>query len=73
MQELGTILIDYEGLRQLGILLSREHLRRLELAGRFPLRYQLSAKRRAWRLSEIEVWIASRPTGPSPREGDNDA
>ncbi|WP_431301333.1 helix-turn-helix transcriptional regulator [Tabrizicola sp. BL-A-41-H6] len=70
MQE---ILTDYEGLRQIGITFSREQLRRLELTGKFPLRYQLGAKRRAWRLSEIEAWIASRPTGPSPRDGDSDA
>jgi predicted DNA-binding transcriptional regulator AlpA len=67
------ILIDYEGLRRIGIKYSREHLRRLELTGRFPLRYQIGDLRRAWLLSEIEAWIASRPTGPSPREGDSDA
>ncbi len=43
-----------------GIPYSPQHIRRLELAGEFPLRIKLGRNRVAWLLSEIEVWIDER-------------
>lgn len=44
--------------------LSRNHVRRLELAGEFPQRVRISSQRVAWRLTEIEAWIEQRQRGP---------
>jgi predicted DNA-binding transcriptional regulator AlpA len=30
-------------------------------AGRFPRGHRLSAKRRGWKLSEIQAWVDTRP------------
>ena len=38
---------------------------RLEKAGNFPARRQLSAGRVAWRLSEVQAWIDGRLCVPS--------
>ncbi|MEY8118443.1 helix-turn-helix transcriptional regulator [Falsihalocynthiibacter sp. BN13B15] len=59
------ILLGYEDLKVLGVSYSREHLRRLEAAGHFPLRIRLSPGRIAWKLIEIEKWIETRPVGIS--------
>jgi prophage regulatory protein len=57
----GVRLIDFPGLRELnGIPYSRVHLLRLEKAGEFPRRVQLSASRVAWVESEIDGWLAAR-------------
>lgn len=40
---------------------SRTHLYRLEAAGLFPRRVRLSHWRVAFRLSDIEAWLKSRP------------
>ena len=42
---------------------SRVHIGRLEHAGQFPLRLQIGPGRVAWRLTEIEDWLASRGRG----------
>jgi prophage regulatory protein len=47
-----------------GIPYSRMHVDRLEKAGNFPARVQLSAHRVAWLESEIDEWILSRARGP---------
>jgi predicted DNA-binding transcriptional regulator AlpA len=60
---LGPILVGYAELSQLGIKFSVEHIRILERDGHFPTRIRLSPKRVAWRMSDIEAWIDSRPTG----------
>ncbi|WP_170482253.1 helix-turn-helix transcriptional regulator [Ruegeria arenilitoris] len=56
-------LLSFEHLEEIGIKYSREHLRRLEAADQFPKRLRLSPGRVAWRLSEIEDWLESRPVG----------
>jgi prophage regulatory protein len=54
--------------------LSRTTLWRLAKAQHFPASVAISARRRGWRLSEIEAWVASRrpagaePARPEPRE-----
>ena len=55
--------LSYDDLQKLGIRYSAEHLRRLERAGLFPKRRELSPKRICWRLLDIEAWLASRPVG----------
>lgn len=45
---------------------TRQHVARLERAERFPRRLQLGPNRVAWRLSEVQRWMDSRPTGPLP-------
>ncbi len=45
---------------------SRVHVGRLEAAGLFPRRYQIGSARVAWRLSEVEAWLATRHRGPLP-------
>jgi len=43
-----------------GIPYSPQHIARLEAAGRFPRRLQLSQNRVAWLLSEVEAWLDER-------------
>jgi hypothetical protein len=43
-----------------GINYNRNHLRRLWNAGLFPRPIKLSARKLAWRESEIDEWLASR-------------
>lgn len=53
-------LITRKELRQYGIPYSFVHIKRLEDAGGFPKRIQLSQNRVAWYLHEIEEWVAER-------------
>lgn len=51
-------LLPYEELViKLGLTYSRRHIQRLESEGKFPKRVQLSERRHAWVLSEIEDYI----------------
>lgn len=59
-------LILFPELRERGIPYSREHLRRLMLAGQFPQRRQLSEGRVGWIEAEIDAWIETRPQVKSP-------
>ena len=58
-------LLSYPQLRERGVPYTREHLRRLIDAGRFPQPVALSNKRIAWVESEVSDWIgalvAARP------------
>jgi prophage regulatory protein len=42
--------------------LSRSTVDRLERAGRFPRRVQLSPRRVAWPAESVAAWASSRPT-----------
>ncbi len=55
--------LSYDDLQKIGIRYSSEHLRRLERAGLFPNRRELSPKKPVWRLTDIEAWLESRPVG----------
>jgi predicted DNA-binding transcriptional regulator AlpA len=44
----------------------RVHIGRLEHQGKFPKRLQIGPGRVAWRLSEVEAWLQSRPRGALP-------
>lgn len=61
----------FEDLRSLGIPWHIVHLSRLEKAGEFPKRYRLASNTTsAWRVDEVEAWLASRePATPKPRIG----
>ena len=43
-----------------GIPYTRQHILRMEKAGRFPMHFELSPKRIAWLESEIDDWIDAR-------------
>jgi prophage regulatory protein len=62
-----TRLIGWRELRQLGIRYSRAYLLRIEKAGRFPKRVRLGPNSIAWRLDEVQRWIAERSAArPGP-------
>ncbi len=41
--------------------LSRSTLLRMEHAGSIPRRVRLSPRRAAWRIGDVESWMAKRP------------
>jgi prophage regulatory protein len=48
--------------------LARNTIWELERAGNFPRRRQITANKVAWLESEIDAWIASRPTAQQARD-----
>ena len=59
----GETYVLYAQLPEVGVpRYSRVHLREMVRNGQFPAPVNLSARRIAWRLSELEVWKATRPT-----------
>jgi len=60
------------------VRLSRTTIWRMVREGRFPAPIQITACRRAWRLSDISAWIADREANPIAsrayfgRTGEND-
>lgn len=62
------MLITYKELRRrFGIVFSRQHIYRLQKAGKFPLRRKVG-NLNMWTVEEIERWIEGlqRPTATSP-------
>ncbi len=49
-----------------GVTYSRVHLARLMARGVFPPAVSLSENRQAWRESDIDRYLSSRPTWPEP-------
>lgn len=48
-----------------------QHIYRLEAAGKFPRRLKLGdGGRVAWRLIDIEAWLASRPLAELPTDAE---
>jgi len=45
---------------------TRQHVLRLEKAGKFPRRIQLGPRRVGWLYTEIEAWIAALAEGRKP-------
>ncbi len=39
---------------------TRQHILRLEQAGKFPRRVQVGANRIGWLLSEVDAWVRGR-------------
>ena len=54
-----TVILDWKHLKKI-LPYSRQHIKRLEEAGRFPKRVQLSSDRVGWIAEEIEGWIQAR-------------
>lgn len=54
------MLLLYEQVRAKGVNLSKSQLGRLERDGKFPLRVNLTATRRAWIEDEVDAWLESR-------------
>ena len=54
--------LTYPQLRERGIVYSREHIRRLEKAGKFPLHLNLdpAGRRIAWETALIEKHLANK-------------
>jgi predicted DNA-binding transcriptional regulator AlpA len=55
----------FSDLKKLGIVSNWQTLTRWVAAGTFPAGVMLGANIRAWPVSEIEAWIASRPSAKS--------
>jgi prophage regulatory protein len=53
-------LLTFKILLEMGIRFSREHLWRLEAAGKFPRRVYLSPQKVAWFEDEILNWLDAR-------------
>jgi predicted DNA-binding transcriptional regulator AlpA len=62
--------ITYPELATYGIPYSRKHLIDLQKTGNFPRAVQLSARRIAWRIRDIEEWVSSRPVARAVAVGD---
>jgi len=60
-------LLSYNDLKAIGISFSREHLRRLEAAGKFPRRIYLSEQKIAWFEDEVLAWLEARAAERSTR------
>ena len=60
-------LLTYKDLRAIGISFSREHLWRLEAAGKFPRRIYLSPQKIAWFEDEVLAWLQARADERSKR------
>ncbi|MET3229436.1 UNVERIFIED_ORG: prophage regulatory protein [Burkholderia sp. 1263] len=54
------IYLDLSGVAEATSLSTRQ-IERLSVIGEFPKARQLSAKRVAWLVSEVEAWCESRP------------
>ena len=61
--DIKRVVVNYADLKKMGIPFCKEHIRRLELSGRFPQRVNLSTATVTWRIADIEAWLASRPMG----------
>jgi predicted DNA-binding transcriptional regulator AlpA len=58
-------LLRFKDLRRLGVVSSWPQLRNMQKAYGFPSGLLLGANSRAWRVAEVEAWLANRPTEPS--------
>jgi prophage regulatory protein len=56
----GRRLLTYADLCERGITYSRVHLRRLELAGKFPHHIDLGENKIAWFEDEIDTFLEER-------------
>jgi hypothetical protein len=65
-QAVPEVYVNYLQLRSYGNPWSRVHLGTMMGAGLFPPSVSLSANRVAWRKSEIEQFLATRPPSGAP-------
>jgi predicted DNA-binding transcriptional regulator AlpA len=63
-EKLEKLLVDYRGLRALGIPYTREHVTRLARAGKFPRPIRLGGDDQScktfWRYADLVAWIDAR-------------
>jgi predicted DNA-binding transcriptional regulator AlpA len=52
--------IGWDGLRERGVLYSKNHVRRLWETGLFPRPFNLSKRTIVWWADEIDQWVASK-------------
>lgn len=60
------VFVPYSELSRYGIRYSRIHITAMVKAGAFPAPRQMSPNRVAWRLSDLQQWIDSRPPVRAP-------
>jgi predicted DNA-binding transcriptional regulator AlpA len=60
-------LLRFKDLRRLGYVSSWPQLRRMQEYEDFPSGFLLGPNSRAWRVADIEEWLANRPTASSPQ------
>ena len=63
-QDTPVRILNYAGVRDRGVPYTRQHLSRLEAAGKFPERVQLGEGRVGWLEGEVDEWIRGLPRGP---------
>jgi predicted DNA-binding transcriptional regulator AlpA len=54
--------VTFRELRDCKIQYSRIHINRLMKSGKFPPAVWLSPNKKVWRMADIAVWQANRPT-----------
>jgi predicted DNA-binding transcriptional regulator AlpA len=64
---LSLELLRFKDLRRLGVVSSWPQLRRMQECESFPTGILLGPNSRAWRVADVEQWLADRPTAPSPQ------
>jgi prophage regulatory protein len=62
-QDTPVRILAFAELKGRGVRFSRQHIGRLEAAGKFPQRIQLGAASVGWLESEVDEWIRTRPRG----------
>ena len=55
-----SVVVNRDGLREMGIPLRRQQLRRLTMRGAFPAPIYLGHRTPVWVKSEVEDWLAAR-------------
>jgi predicted DNA-binding transcriptional regulator AlpA len=65
--DMSLELLRFKDLRRLGVVSSWPQLKYMQEKYGFPSGFLLGANTRAWRVADVESWLAERPTEPSPR------
>lgn len=53
-------LLTYPEVVEAGVRYTRQHLARLEAAGKFPRRVQIGEARVAWVEAEVRAWVKAK-------------
>jgi predicted DNA-binding transcriptional regulator AlpA len=56
----GRVLVDYEGLRELGLTYTKVRIWQLMRIGGFPKSVSFGRQKPFWVLAEVEAWIEAR-------------
>jgi len=59
-RDFQLLILDYDDLRKKGIRFSRQWLRKLIAAGKFPKPINMGAQSIGWVSTEIDAWIGAR-------------